>query len=155
MASCMYEFLNSGTCDPAINWFVVAYGFAIDIFNTCCMWQYRCVDELESQLSKHGSLKKLYFYHQHLTTVSSCFLFLRLDWRPIFSIAHCIFSDSAILEIPRFHLNLAKHRFSGTPCLDLKGVLNIAVHGLVLLVVFPNVLLRLFQKRYSTIILLI
>ncbi|AQL04214.1 Protein NAP1 [Zea mays] len=29
----------------------------------------RCVDELESQLSKHGSLKKLYFYHQHLTTV--------------------------------------------------------------------------------------
>nr|GFD14161.1 protein NAP1 isoform X1 [Tanacetum cinerariifolium] len=28
----------------------------------------RCVDELESQLSKHGSLKKLYFYHQHLTT---------------------------------------------------------------------------------------
>ncbi|CAL5410785.1 unnamed protein product [Camellia sinensis] len=28
-----------------------------------------CVDELESQLSKHGSLKKLYFYHQHLTTV--------------------------------------------------------------------------------------
>lgn len=31
--------------------------------------QYRCVDELESQLSKHGSLKKLYFYHQHLTAV--------------------------------------------------------------------------------------
>ncbi|XP_073299631.1 protein NAP1 isoform X1 [Primulina huaijiensis] len=29
----------------------------------------RCVDELETQLSKHGSLKKLYFYHQHLTTV--------------------------------------------------------------------------------------
>ncbi|GJN12494.1 hypothetical protein PR202_ga30776 [Eleusine coracana subsp. coracana] len=29
----------------------------------------RCVDELESQLAKHGSLKKLYFYHQHLTTV--------------------------------------------------------------------------------------
>lgn len=29
----------------------------------------RCVDELESQLSKHGSLKRLYFYHQHLTTV--------------------------------------------------------------------------------------
>ncbi|GFS42969.1 transcription activator [Actinidia rufa] len=28
-----------------------------------------CVDELESQLSKHGSLKKLYFYHQNLTTV--------------------------------------------------------------------------------------
>lgn len=34
------------------------------------MCQGRCVDELESQLSKHGSLKKLYFYHQHLTTVS-------------------------------------------------------------------------------------
>lgn len=33
----------------------------------------RCVDELESQLSKHGSLKRLYFYHQHLTTV--CFRF--------------------------------------------------------------------------------
>ncbi|GER33167.1 Nck-associated protein 1 [Striga asiatica] len=29
----------------------------------------RCVDELETQLSKYGSLKKLYFYHQHLTTV--------------------------------------------------------------------------------------
>ncbi|KAK7832248.1 protein nap1 [Quercus suber] len=27
----------------------------------------RCVDELESQFSKHGSLKKLYFNHQHLT----------------------------------------------------------------------------------------
>jgi hypothetical protein len=31
----------------------------------------RCVDDLESQLSKHGTLKKLYFYHQHLTVVSS------------------------------------------------------------------------------------
>ncbi|CAA2996847.1 Protein NAP1 [Olea europaea subsp. europaea] len=28
-----------------------------------------CVDELETLLSKYGSLKKLYFYHQHLTTV--------------------------------------------------------------------------------------
>ncbi|XP_037495205.1 protein NAP1 [Jatropha curcas] len=32
-------------------------------------FQCRCVDELESQLSKHGSLRKLYFYHQHLTAV--------------------------------------------------------------------------------------
>lgn len=36
--------------------------------NAAYHWS-RCVDELESQLSKHGSLKKLYFYHQHLTTV--------------------------------------------------------------------------------------
>ncbi|KAM7505667.1 hypothetical protein LguiB_004571 [Lonicera macranthoides] len=36
--------------------------------NAAYNWS-RCVDELESQLSKHGSLKKLYFYHQHLTTV--------------------------------------------------------------------------------------
>ncbi|XP_058072082.1 protein NAP1 [Magnolia sinica] len=36
--------------------------------NNAYNWS-RCVDELESQLSKHGSLKKLYFYHQHLTTV--------------------------------------------------------------------------------------
>uniref|UniRef100_A0A7N2LNV3 Uncharacterized protein n=1 Tax=Quercus lobata TaxID=97700 RepID=A0A7N2LNV3_QUELO len=34
--------------------------------NAAYNWS-RCVDELESQLSKHGSLKKLYFYHQHLT----------------------------------------------------------------------------------------
>ncbi|KAE9461836.1 hypothetical protein C3L33_06257, partial [Rhododendron williamsianum] len=38
--------------------------------NAAYNWS-RCVDELESQLSKHGSLKKLYFYHQHLTTVPS------------------------------------------------------------------------------------
>lgn len=45
----------------------------LDIFeNLPC----RCVDELESQLSKHGSLKKLYFYHHHLTTVRSPFLLL-------------------------------------------------------------------------------
>lgn len=36
--------------------------------NNAYNWS-RCVDELESQLSKHGSLKKLYFYHHHLTTV--------------------------------------------------------------------------------------
>ncbi|XP_052201269.1 protein NAP1 isoform X2 [Diospyros lotus] len=36
--------------------------------NAAYSWS-RCVDELESLLSKHGSLKKLYFYHQHLTTV--------------------------------------------------------------------------------------
>ncbi|KZV28615.1 hypothetical protein F511_33826 [Dorcoceras hygrometricum] len=36
--------------------------------NAAYNWS-RCVDELETQLSKHGSLKKLYFYHQHLTTV--------------------------------------------------------------------------------------
>ncbi|CAI9090559.1 OLC1v1025359C1 [Oldenlandia corymbosa var. corymbosa] len=36
--------------------------------NAAYNWS-RCVDELEFQLSKHGSLKKLYFYHQHLTTV--------------------------------------------------------------------------------------
>lgn len=36
--------------------------------NAAYNWS-RCVDELESQLSKHGSLKELYFYHQHLTTV--------------------------------------------------------------------------------------
>ncbi|XP_068656377.1 probable protein NAP1 [Aristolochia californica] len=29
----------------------------------------RCVDELENRLLKHGSLRKLYFYHHHLTTV--------------------------------------------------------------------------------------
>ncbi|CAA3011100.1 NAP1 [Olea europaea subsp. europaea] len=28
-----------------------------------------CVDELENQLSKYGSLKRLYFYHHQLTTV--------------------------------------------------------------------------------------
>ncbi|KAI5667543.1 hypothetical protein M9H77_17396 [Catharanthus roseus] len=36
--------------------------------NAAYNWS-RCVDELESQLSKYGSLKKLYFYHQHLTAV--------------------------------------------------------------------------------------
>ncbi|KAJ4702490.1 Protein NAP1 [Melia azedarach] len=36
--------------------------------NAAYNWS-RCVDELESQLSKHGSLKKLYFYHQHVTAV--------------------------------------------------------------------------------------
>ncbi|XP_010260605.1 PREDICTED: protein NAP1 [Nelumbo nucifera] len=36
--------------------------------NAAFNWS-RCVDELESQLSKHGSLKKLYFYHHHLTAV--------------------------------------------------------------------------------------
>ncbi|KAM7270518.1 hypothetical protein ACFE04_029732 [Oxalis oulophora] len=36
--------------------------------NSAYNWS-RCVDELESQLSKHGSIKKLYFYHQHLTAV--------------------------------------------------------------------------------------
>lgn len=36
--------------------------------NAAYNWS-RCVDELESILSKHGSLKKLYFYHQHLTAV--------------------------------------------------------------------------------------
>ncbi|KAI4343177.1 hypothetical protein MLD38_027710 [Melastoma candidum] len=36
--------------------------------NAAYNWS-RCVDELESQLSKHGSLKKLYFYHPHLTTI--------------------------------------------------------------------------------------
>ncbi|KAK4399533.1 protein NAP1 [Sesamum angolense] len=37
--------------------------------NAAYNWS-RCVDELETQLSKYGSLKKLYFYHQHLTTVT-------------------------------------------------------------------------------------
>ncbi|KAL3616728.1 histone chaperone [Castilleja foliolosa] len=36
--------------------------------NAAYNWS-RCVDELETQLSKYGSLKKLYFYHQHLTNV--------------------------------------------------------------------------------------
>lgn len=36
--------------------------------NAAYNWS-RCVDELESQLSIHGSLKKLYFYHHHLTAV--------------------------------------------------------------------------------------
>ncbi|XP_022927151.1 protein NAP1 [Cucurbita moschata] len=36
--------------------------------NAAYNWS-RCVDELEYQLSKHGSLRKLYFYHQHLTAV--------------------------------------------------------------------------------------
>lgn len=36
--------------------------------NAAYNWS-RCVDELETQLSKYGGLKKLYFYHQHLTTV--------------------------------------------------------------------------------------
>ncbi|RYR14154.1 hypothetical protein Ahy_B04g070771 isoform C [Arachis hypogaea] len=36
--------------------------------NAAYNWS-RCVDELESLLSKHGSLRKLYFYHQHLTAV--------------------------------------------------------------------------------------
>lgn len=41
------------------------------------------------------------------------------------------------------------YRYSGTPCLDRKGVLSIAVHGLVWLVVFQSVLLQLFLRRYS------
>ncbi|KAJ4982250.1 hypothetical protein NE237_033087 [Protea cynaroides] len=36
--------------------------------NAAFNWS-RCVDELESQVSKHGSLKNLYFYHHHLTAV--------------------------------------------------------------------------------------
>ncbi|KAL9241252.1 hypothetical protein vseg_015383 [Gypsophila vaccaria] len=36
--------------------------------NAAYNWS-RCVDEIELQLAKHGSLKKLYFYHQHLTSV--------------------------------------------------------------------------------------
>ncbi|KAL1537567.1 histone chaperone [Salvia divinorum] len=36
--------------------------------NAAYNWS-RCVDELETQLSKFGGLKKLYFYHLHLTTV--------------------------------------------------------------------------------------
>ncbi|XP_061355533.1 protein NAP1 [Gastrolobium bilobum] len=36
--------------------------------NAAYNWS-RCVDELESLLSKHGSLRKLYFYHQNLTAV--------------------------------------------------------------------------------------
>ncbi|PON42584.1 Nck-associated protein [Parasponia andersonii] len=36
--------------------------------NAAYNWS-RCVDELELLLSKHGSLKNLYFYHQHLTAV--------------------------------------------------------------------------------------
>ncbi|KAL1538464.1 histone chaperone [Salvia divinorum] len=36
--------------------------------NAAYNWS-RCVDELEAQLSKFGGLKKLYFNHQHLTTV--------------------------------------------------------------------------------------
>ncbi|KAK4254685.1 hypothetical protein QN277_010029 [Acacia crassicarpa] len=36
--------------------------------NAAYNWS-RCVDELESLLSKHGSLRKLYFCHQHLTAV--------------------------------------------------------------------------------------
>ncbi|XP_074286130.1 protein NAP1 [Silene latifolia] len=36
--------------------------------NAAYNWS-RCVDEIEFQLVKHGSLKKLYFYHQHLTSV--------------------------------------------------------------------------------------
>ncbi|KAL4201241.1 hypothetical protein AMTRI_Chr02g257710 [Amborella trichopoda] len=36
--------------------------------NAVYSWS-RCVDELESQLSRHGSLRKLYFYHHHLTAV--------------------------------------------------------------------------------------
>ncbi|KAH9608316.1 hypothetical protein KSS87_007803 [Heliosperma pusillum] len=35
--------------------------------NAAYNWS-RCVDEIELQLVKHGSLKKLYFYHQHLTS---------------------------------------------------------------------------------------
>ncbi|XP_020589634.1 probable protein NAP1 isoform X1 [Phalaenopsis equestris] len=36
--------------------------------NAAYNWS-RCVDELMCQLSKHGSLKNLYFYHHHLTAV--------------------------------------------------------------------------------------
>uniref|UniRef100_A0A2N9H4U6 Uncharacterized protein n=1 Tax=Fagus sylvatica TaxID=28930 RepID=A0A2N9H4U6_FAGSY len=42
---------------------------------------------------------------------------------------------------------------SGTPCLDQKDVLSIAVHGVVLLVVFQNLLLPLFRKRPSFVFL--
>ncbi|XP_065615793.1 protein NAP1-like [Quercus suber] len=72
--------------------------------NAAYNWS-RCVDELESQLSKHGSLKS------SISTTSTL------------------------------------QQSSGTPCLDQKDVLSIAVHGLVLLVVFQNVLLPLFRKR--------
>ncbi|CAI9760031.1 unnamed protein product [Fraxinus pennsylvanica] len=44
----------------------------------------RCVDELETQMSKYGSLKKFYFYHQHLTTVFRNTMF-GLEGRP----QHC------------------------------------------------------------------
>ncbi|KAG0470469.1 hypothetical protein HPP92_017169 [Vanilla planifolia] len=36
--------------------------------NAAYNWS-RCVDELMSELQKHGSLKNLYFYHHHLTAV--------------------------------------------------------------------------------------
>ncbi|KAL5232560.1 hypothetical protein ABZP36_031336 [Zizania latifolia] len=53
--------------------------------NAAYNWS-RCVDELEGQLSKHGSLKKLYFYHQHLTTVS---LFRNTMFGPEGRLQHC------------------------------------------------------------------
>lgn len=40
----------------------------------------RCVDELESQLSKHGSLGKLYFYHTHLSAVSHIIFPTQVFW---------------------------------------------------------------------------
>ncbi|PQP92388.1 hypothetical protein Pyn_30364 [Prunus yedoensis var. nudiflora] len=51
---------------------MAAYAFEFVIVTITAhtyLFQIRCVDELESQLSKHASLKKLYFYHQHLIAV--------------------------------------------------------------------------------------
>ena len=99
--------------------------------------QIRCVDELETQLSKHANFKKLYFYHQHLTAVS--LTLLTCNW-----FAKLLFT----LSVENYLMKLKLlNRSSGTLCLARRGAHSIAVHGLALQVVSQNVLPPLFQKR--------
>lgn len=106
----------------------------------------RCVDELENQLSKHGSLKKLYFYHQHLTAVSSCSLLLSPF--PLLLTVVLLCTIPSLKKASALNIVLFMDRSSETLCLAQKDALSIVVHGLVLLVVFLSVHPPLFQKRW-------
>lgn len=99
----------------------------------------RCVDELESQLSKHGSLKKLYFYHQHLTTVSLYCCVTRIILQ--------IFSKQLDHYADNKSFFSGTYRCSEIQCLARKVVHSIVVLGLGQLAVFQNVLLQFFLKR--------
>jgi hypothetical protein len=118
--------------DPESNFFQESYEFTgVNIFN-------RCVDELESQLARHGSLKKLYFYHQHLTTVGIYFSYI---------IVLLTFSFPLLFVVLISYVLLEPHRSLEIQCSVQKVVHNIVVHGLEQLAVFQNVLLQLFLKR--------
>jgi NCK-associated protein 1 len=110
--------------------------------NAAYNWS-RCVDELEGQLSKHGSLKKLYFYHQHLTTVTPVlFIFSSNSHSFIFFL-----SSTSVFSVLASSIMLENCRSSETQCLVQKAVPNIVVRGLEQLAAFQNVLLPLFLKR--------